>query len=84
MLASKSRERLGIEVETGKLNVVENVRNGLRSRFTKIVIVATDKKAFEKIERQLAQAGLLIPSRIITLSAGEPLEFLNSDSKSAA
>ncbi len=64
VLAVKNGERVGIEVETGKSDVVANVRNCLRSGFARVMVVATDEVAMRKVERQLAEAGLLIPTRV--------------------
>ena len=64
VLARKAKELIGIEIETGKSDVVSNVRNGLASKFDKVFVVATDDRALEKVERELAKAGLLIPSRV--------------------
>ena len=64
VLARKGDERVAIEIETGKSDVVENVRQDLLSGFNMILVVATDEAALRKIEQQLAKAGLLIPSRV--------------------
>lgn len=50
---------LAIEVETGKSDVVWNVKNCMRSRFDKVIVVATDDLAFKKVERDIAKAGLM-------------------------
>jgi hypothetical protein len=41
-----------------------NLKQNLLAGYTKVVIVATNRKAYEKIELQLAGQKLLIPSRI--------------------
>ncbi len=64
VLAYKPGKRIGIEVETGKSNVIVNVRRCLRAKLDKIVIVATTDAAAEKVQRELAKANLLIPSKI--------------------
>ena len=64
VLATKDGERVGIEVETGKSNVVENVKWGFLSKFDKAIVVATDEASMGKVERELARAGLLIPRRV--------------------
>ena len=64
VLASRDGERVAIEVETGKSDVVANVRNDLRSGFKNVIVVATDKGALTKVERELAAAGLIIPGRV--------------------
>ena len=64
MLAVKDDQRVCIEVETGKSDVVSNVRNGLRSGFDKVVVVATSQEAMGKVERALGKEGLLIAGRV--------------------
>jgi len=71
VLASKNGERIGIEIETGKSDVVSNVRNGLLAKFDKIIVVATDEAALNKTERALAKARLLLPSKVaVVLGSG--------------
>ena len=63
VLARKGAERVAIEVETGKSDIVGNVRRCLGSKFSKVLVVATDEAAIAKVERALAEVGLLIPGR---------------------
>ena len=44
--------------------MVWNVKQDLLSRFSTVLVVATDEGALEKVERQLAKAGLIIPKKI--------------------
>lgn len=71
VLAVKDGRRVAIEVETGKSNIIRNVKQNLLSAFDKVVIVATDKKALGKVERELARAGLLGSERIEVASIEE-------------
>jgi hypothetical protein len=64
VLAARGRRRIGVEVETGKSDVVLNVRNGPRSGFDQVLVVVADELATEKVEKLLAMAGLLIPRRV--------------------
>ncbi len=64
VLAVNDSERIGIEIETGQSDVVRNVRNGLRSGFDRMLVVATDEAAMQRVARQLGRSGLLIPSRV--------------------
>jgi len=64
VLAQKGGESVGIEVETGKSDVVKNVKQDLRARFTRVLIVATDEKAMTKVVQQLGKAGLIILGRV--------------------
>lgn len=63
-MATKASERVAIEIETGKSDVVKNVKQNLLAKHSKIIVVATDETALRKVERELARAGLLIPSRV--------------------
>lgn len=67
VLVEKNGYRIGIEIETGKSDVVANVKSGLLSRFDRVIVVATGEKALGVVERQLAVAGLLIPKVKIVL-----------------
>ena len=64
VVARKEDERIAIEIETGKSNYLRNIRQDLLAKYDKTIVVATDKPAFEKIEKQLAQKDLLIPGRV--------------------
>ena len=64
LVAEKENEKIAVEIETGKSDFVGNVRRNLRKKFTRILIVATEKPAYQKIESQLARSGLLIPGRV--------------------
>ncbi|HBG60705.1 MAG: hypothetical protein A2Y10_13105 [Planctomycetes bacterium GWF2_41_51] len=64
VVAKKKDEKLAIEIETGKSNFIRNVQQDLAARYDKIIVVATDKSAFDKIEKKLIEAGLLIPRRV--------------------
>ena len=64
VLAVKDGLSVAIEIETGKSDVVRNVQQELLTGFDKVLVVATDEKALGKVERQLAQAGLIVPGRV--------------------
>lgn len=64
VLALKEGKTVAIEIETGKSNIVKNVKQDLLSGFDKVIVVATDKKALGKVERELARAGLIIDGKI--------------------
>ncbi len=71
VLARRDHETVAIEIETGKSDVVQNVRQDLRAGFTRVLVVATNKASLDRVERQLAAAGLLIPGRLgIELATG--------------
>jgi len=64
VVAQKDGEIIAIEIETGKSDYLRNIRQDLAVKYGKIIVVATGKKAFERIEKQLAQASLLIPNKV--------------------
>jgi len=59
-----SPETVAIEVETGKSDVVSNVKQNLLAGIERVVVIATDQAALAKVERQLARANLIIPGRV--------------------
>jgi hypothetical protein len=64
VLAVKDGKSIAVEIETGKSNVVQNVKQDLVSGFDKVLVVATDRAALEKTEKQLAQTDLLISGKV--------------------
>jgi hypothetical protein len=71
VVATKNSEKIAIEIETGKSNYMRNIQQNLGAKYNQIVVVSTDKKAFKKIERDLAQVGLLGLGRIDLVLATE-------------
>ena len=59
VLAVKDGKSTAIEIETGKSDIVRNVKQNLLSGFDRLLIVATDEKALGKVEREIAKAGLM-------------------------
>lgn len=59
-------ESLAVEVETtGKrADVLHNLKQDLLAGFQRVIFVATNQRAFEKVTRVLEEAKLLIPSRV--------------------
>ena len=78
VLATINHKRIAIEIETGKSNAVNNVRHGLQSRFDQILVVAVNEQAMRKVERQLIEAGLLIPNRVILFQCEEIETYADS------
>lgn len=64
VLATNDNETVAIEIETGKSDVVWNVKQCLLSQFKNVLVVATDEGALDKVELQLAKAGLIVPNRV--------------------
>lgn len=65
VLAVKDGKTIGIEIETGKSDIVSNVRNCLRSKFHHVIVVATNQKALMTSLKSIAKAGLYIPPRVV-------------------
>ena len=71
VVAQKDGEKIAIEIETGKSDFVRNIQQDLAAKYNKVLVVATNKSAFKKIEKSLVRFGLLIPNRILlVLSEG--------------
>lgn len=64
IVAQKNGQKIAIEIETGKSDFLRNVRQNLLGKYDIIIVIATDKSAYEKIEKDLAAAGLLIPPKV--------------------
>lgn len=64
LVAEKENEKIAIEIETGKSDFLNNVRQDLLAKYSKVLVVATDKTAYTKIQTLLARAGLLIGGKV--------------------
>ncbi len=71
VVASKDGEKIAIEIETSKSNFIQNVKQDLLAKYDKILVVATDKLVFEKIEKKLAKKGFLGISKIKLILASK-------------
>ncbi len=78
VLATKASETVAIEVETGKSDIVWNVKQNLLSKFNKVLVVATDERALKKVEEELAKARLLIPRRVNIVLRDEMKEIVGT------
>lgn len=58
VLATRGHERVAIEVETGKSDVVENVRRDLLAGYARVVVVASSERVWSTIWRALERSGL--------------------------
>lgn len=65
--AGLSQPNLCVEIETGKSDVVANVKHDLAEGYKKIIVAVTDEQALEKVTQQLDRAGLLIPPRVVVV-----------------
>ena len=75
ILATRAGESVAVEIETGKSTVRANVKKCLLSGFTKVMVVATNKGPLQRVERELAQAGLLIHGRVEVYLRDEGLKW---------
>ena len=71
VVAVKGNEKIAIEIETGKSDFVHNLRQNLTAKYTKIYVVATNKKTLDSIEGKLLAAGLLLPHKILIFGTNE-------------
>jgi len=67
VLARRGHATVAVEIETGKSDVVTNVREDLLSGFRTIMVVATDERAKAQVEAQLAHEGLVMERIIVVL-----------------
>lgn len=60
VLATRGDERIGIEIEAGRArDCVAHVKNGLRERWDRIVVVGLGRTVCDRVCRQLARRGLI-------------------------
>jgi hypothetical protein len=71
VVAEKDGKKIAIEIETGKSNFLQNIGQDLLAKYDKIIVVATDKNAYDKIEKTMAKEGLIIPSKVILVQRKE-------------
>ncbi len=69
VVARNESEKIAIEIETGKSDFVRNVKQDLLAGYDKVLVVATDKRAFAEVERGLAATGLLGLTRVVLVLA---------------
>jgi len=67
LIAYKDGQRIAFEIETGKnskAQVLENIEKCLRNELDKLYLVATNKKAYEKIRELLVENDLVDCSKV--------------------
>lgn len=64
LVGRKDGRVIAVEVETGKSDVVGNVRRDLLEGFDQVHVVATSKVALREVEKELGKGGLLAPMRL--------------------
>jgi len=64
ILARRGQHQRAVEIETGKSDVVENVRRDLLVGVEQVLVVATDERALRQVEGSLTKAGLLGTTRV--------------------
>ena len=62
--AAKGKRIFAVEIETGKSDVVSNVKRDLLEGVSEVWVIAVNDKAMKEVERQLAKAGLILPKRV--------------------
>lgn len=72
IIATSGSTSIAVEVETGRSDVVANVRHDLRAGFGRIVVAATDTAALAAVDATLARAGLVVPGRVEIVPAWQP------------
>ena len=63
LVCTRGRQRLHIEIETGKSDAVKNVRKSMGSN-AKILSLCVDKRAYAIVKKKLEDAGLLGSERV--------------------
>ncbi len=66
---TRASESVAIEIETGKSDVVWNVKQDLLMGW-KVMVVATDGEAMRRVERELSRAMLMLTGRVEVVQAG--------------
>jgi len=74
LVAINDRERIAIEIETGKSDAVHNIQRALKAGFFKIICAALDNKVKQKIKEQLNSIGLPERRNIIIAQANKLIE----------
>lgn len=67
LLATRARESVAVEIETGQSNAVENVRRDLLAGYSRVLVIATTDHAWVRVWRALHRAGLLLPQVTVAL-----------------
>lgn len=78
VLATSNGTSIAIEIETGKSDVVKNVRQDLSAGVDQILIIATEKRVKALLERDLTSAGLWPHDRIQVSVAEMPSSLQES------
>lgn len=71
VVAEKDGKKIAIEIETGKSDFLKNIRQNLSAKYDQIFIIATDKSAYKKIEKELAGLGLIGVDRLRLLLSSD-------------
>lgn len=64
LLARKGAESVAIEIETGKSNFFSNLINNLQCEFSKLLVVATNKKSINRIQNLLKSKNMIFSQKI--------------------
>ena len=77
LVAVNDKERIAIEIETGKSDAVHNIQRALRAGFYKIICVALDGKVERKINEQLKIIDLPESGNVVIVQTQDLLESIN-------
>jgi len=77
LVAVNDKERIAIEIETGKSDAVHNIQRALKAGFVRIVCVALDGKVEQKINEQLKNIDLPESGNIVMVQIQDLLESIN-------
>ena len=67
LIAYKDDQRIAFEIETGKnskAQVLENIEKCLQDNVDKLYLIATNRRAYEKIKRLLVEKDMMDCSRV--------------------
>jgi len=53
IIAEKDNKKITIEIETGKSDFIKNIQRNLKAGFDEVIVIATSKMAYEKINNEL-------------------------------
>lgn len=74
LVAVNDKERIAIEIETGKSDAVHNIQRALRAGFYKVVCIALNGKVKQKIDEQLKSIELPESGNVVILQTQNLLE----------
>ena len=77
LVAEKDEKKIAIEIETGKSDVIYNIRKDLEAGFDEVISVALNSKIKEKIMSELLESGSDKNKNIKLIDISEFFKHLN-------